>query len=101
MYRLSALDIGAAVAGVAGLLRPGTRNELAIPGFLSNFTGGDTKFGSASAAAAFADEEDYKFSIRHTVPAHTKAVRVDFDDVLLLGTVQSRCDPLRMRAWSS
>jgi hypothetical protein len=96
VYRLSTLDIGAAVADRADLVRPGTRPSIAIAGFLDNFIG--TGIGPDSLSVDDSGEEDdYGFSVRHIEPTRSDSVRISCDDVLLLATVQSHCDPLQIR----
>lgn len=89
VYRLSPLDLGAAVAGMAKLTQPGSRPAIVLPGFLDHFID--------KPADVTDDEDDYDVSIRVNAGSSSRATILDYDNVILLGIVQSRCGPSEVR----
>jgi hypothetical protein len=94
VYGLSPLDLGAAVAGLAELSQPGTHPAIRVPGFLDNFIG----TAQESRLVTEFDEDDDGFSVHTKAELRTGAAFLDYDDVTLLGTVQSRCQPSAVHA---
>lgn len=95
VYRLSPLDLGAGVAGLAGLAQAGRRPAIRIPGFLENFTG------QTAGLRRVADFDDDDGVVDVNVRDRTTGPGVDtiaeFNDVSLMATVQSRCEPSAVR----
>lgn len=85
---LSALDLGAAVAGSIELTNPGSRPRIVVPGYVGYF---------AEATGIDDDIDDAQYSVpvavnRPTAPAHSG---VADDDVTAIATIQSRWQPAR------
>jgi hypothetical protein len=88
--RLSALDLGAAVAGSVGLTRPGTRPRIVIPGYVGYFADlGATEYDHGD------DDEVYSVRVAvHRSSQPTHSVVAD-EDVTAIATIQSRWQPPR------
>ena len=90
MSTLSALDLGAAIAGAVGLTEPGTQSRIVIPGYVGHF--GDR------AATEYDDgEDDEIYSVRvaaHRSSQPTHSVVAD-EEVTAIATIQSRWQPPR------
>jgi ESAT-6 protein secretion system EspG family protein len=86
--RLSALDLGAAIAASAGLTEPGTQPRIVIPGYVGQF---------AERAPTEYDDDDEVYSVRveiHRSSQPTHSVLAD-EDVTAIATIQSRWQPPR------
>jgi hypothetical protein len=88
--RLSALDLGAAVAGSVGLTRPGTRPRIVIPGYVGYVADlGSTEYDHGD------DDEVYAVRVAvHRSSQPTHSVVAD-EDVTAIATIQSRWQPPR------
>lgn len=94
VYRLSPLDLGAAVAGLAGLTQPGRRPAIRIPGFLENFIGQTDELRRVD---DFDDDRGLDVNVRDRTTGPGASTIAEFDDVMLMATVQSRCEPSEVR----
>jgi hypothetical protein len=87
--RISAVDLGAAVAASVGLTTPGTQPRIVIPGYVGYF--------ADRAAAEYDDgDDDEVYSVRVAVhrSSPTHPVVAD-EDVTAIATIQSRWQPPR------
>jgi hypothetical protein len=87
--RLSALDLGAAIAGAVGLTEPGTQPSLVIPGYVGYF--------GHRAATEYDDSDDEVWPVlvaAHRPPQPVHSVVAD-ENVTAITTIQSRWQPPR------
>jgi hypothetical protein len=88
--RLSALDLGAAIAGSVGLTRPGMQPRIVIPGYVGYFAN--------RASTEYDDgQDDEVYSVRVTAHRSTQPTHpvVADEDVTAIATIQSRWQPPR------
>jgi hypothetical protein len=87
--RLSALDLGAAVAGSVGLTRPGMQPRIVIPGYVGYF--------ADRASTEYDRHDDEVYSVRVTAHRSTQPTHpvVSDEDVTAIATIQSRWQPPR------
>jgi hypothetical protein len=87
--RLSALDLGAAIAGAVGLTEPGTQPRIVIPGYVGYF--------GHRAATEYDESDDEVWPVlvaAHRSPQPVQSVVAD-ENVTAIATIQSRWQPPR------
>lgn len=91
VFELDARTLGSAIAESVGLERPGSRPSIQIPGYLDNFI---DELASRDSSETDDDEFDNFGFTTQVVQSHGRGTRItDYDQVIAMGTFQSRCDP--------
>lgn len=96
IFELDPLSLGTAIAESVGLDKPGSQTAIQIPGYLDNFIGKPDHQDRVVVDRDDDDDSDVFGSRGLTMTANVSRRRetriTDYDQVMAMGTLQSRCD---------